>query len=123
MPFPQQVLSMLIATSVFLFIVRLVYRRELKEEYSWMWLLTGLLLLALTAWDEPLIRLTHLLQADSPSSVLLFLGFLFLMLLNLQYSIVLTNLTKNLRSITQEAALLQTRLDQLEKDIHERRDP
>ena len=51
-------------------------RRKLMEEYSWLWLLTGVFLVTLTLWYGLLLKITNLIGAVVPTSALFLLGLL-----------------------------------------------
>lgn len=91
------------------FIVELVRRRRLKEEYSVLWVLTALALLLLAAWGGLLADLTHLIGAISQASTLYFFGLLFVVFLLLHFSVRVSNLERRVVVLLQEVALLDER--------------
>jgi len=111
MPLRQQIIGFLIALAIFALVVNLVYKRHLKEEYSWLWLLTGGLLFLVIAKYDILLWLTSLIGATNTTSTLFFCAILFLMLLCIQFSIVLTTLSTHLRKLSQEIALLRAEIE------------
>jgi hypothetical protein len=91
------------------FIVELVRRRRLKEEYSVLWILTALVLLLLAMWGGLLRDLTHLIGAISQASTLYFFGLLFVVLLLLHFSVRVSDLERRVIVLMQEVALLNRR--------------
>ena len=74
---PKQKIAMLIiCVFIFLFILNLVRNRKLREDYSWLWLLTSLGLFALVIQYDWLLIVTDLIGAVLPTSTLL-IGSLF----------------------------------------------
>ena len=106
MPLRQQLMAILISLVLMVVIVELVRRRKLREEYSWLWLLTGASLLILSVWYELLVAITHVIGAVLPTSTLFFFGLLFLLLINLHYSIKISQLTTQVKNLAQQIALL-----------------
>lgn len=106
MPLKQQIMSFIIAIGIFVIIIDLVRRRKLREEYSWLWLLTGMLLIILTLWYDSLVWLTHLIGAIAPTSTLFFFAIIFLILVCVQFSIRISKLTNQVKDLAQEIALL-----------------
>jgi hypothetical protein len=96
-----------IAVVLLLVIVELVRRRRLRVEYSWLWVAAGLTNILLIVRYDLLMRLTTLVGAVIPTSTLFFLCILFLALLSLNYSVRLTQLTREVKELTQELALLR----------------
>ena len=47
MPLRQQVMVVLASVGLLVIILELVRRRKLREEYSWLWMLTGVVILVL----------------------------------------------------------------------------
>lgn len=111
MPLRQQIIGFLVALAIFALVVNLVYKRHLKEEYSWLWMLTGGLLFLVIAKYDLLLWLTALIGATNTTSTLFFCAILFLMLLCIQFSIVLTTLSTHLRKMSQELSLLRAEVE------------
>jgi hypothetical protein len=88
------------------FIVEAVRRRELKEEYTVLWVLTGFVLLLLAAWPGLLRGVRNLIGAGSEASTLYFFGLLFVVALVLHYSVRVSRLERRVVSMMQEIALL-----------------
>ncbi|NVL90079.1 MAG: DUF2304 domain-containing protein [Desulfobacterales bacterium] len=106
MPIRQKIFALAIGIAIFLFILEMVRRRKLREEYSWLWLLTGLGIIVLAAWYDLLVFITDLIGAALPTTTLFLFGVVFLMLIALHYSIKISALTDQVRKLTQELAIL-----------------
>ncbi|MEK6590642.1 MAG: DUF2304 domain-containing protein [Nitrospinota bacterium] len=112
MPFRQQIFAMLISISIFIIIIELVRKRKLREEYSWLWLLTGLFLFILALWYDLLVAITLLIGAGIPTSTLFFFGLVFLILINLYYSIKMSTLANQMKNLAQEVGILKAEKEQ-----------
>jgi hypothetical protein len=108
MPLRQKIVAIMIAVSIFIIIIELVRKRKLREEYSWLWLLTGVALVILTVRYDLLVKLTHLLGAALPTSTLFFCGLIFLMLVCIQFSIKISKLANQVKDLVQEITLLKS---------------
>jgi hypothetical protein len=97
------------SVALLLFIVELVRRRRLKEEYSVLWVITALVLLLLAVWGGLLRDLTHLIGAVSQASTLYFFGLLFVVFLLLHFSMRVSALERRVVVLVQEIALLNER--------------
>jgi hypothetical protein len=91
------------------FIVELVRRRRLKEEYSVLWVATAVLLLLLAAWSGLLRDLTHLIGAISQASTIYFFSLIFVVFLLLHFSVRVSSLERRVVVLLQELALLGER--------------
>jgi hypothetical protein len=89
-----------------LFILELVRRRQLKEEYTVLWVLTGLVLFLLAAWEGLLRGVRNLIGAGSEASTLYFFGLLFVVALLLHFSVRVSRLERRVNSMLQEIGLL-----------------
>ncbi len=87
-------------------IVELVRRRQLKEEYSLLWILTALVLLVFAIWYELLLKLTALIGAVLPSSTLFFFGLVFVLLMLLHFSVRVSMMERRITALVQEIGLL-----------------
>jgi hypothetical protein len=88
------------------FIIELIRRRRLKEEYSVLWIATALVLLLLSAWYDLLVKVTDLIGGVAPSSTLFFFGLLFVIFMLLHFSVRTSQLERRLTALIQEVGML-----------------
>ena len=111
---PRQKLAMVIVCFfIFFFVLFLVRRRKLREEYSWLWLLTSLSLFILVMKYSWLEAITDLIGAVLPTTTLFIGALIFLMLLCVQFSVVISKLTMQIKILVQENALLRARIEEM----------
>jgi hypothetical protein len=103
---PLQVIGILGSLTLLLFIFELVRRRELKEEYTVLWVLTGVVLLVLAAWEGLLRAIAEAIGASSEASMLYFFGLIFVVFLLLHFSVRVSRLERRVVALMQEIALL-----------------
>lgn len=113
MPGRQRLVAVLLAAAVLGLVLELVRRRKLREEYSWVWVATSLVLITLAVDQDLLVAFSGWIGAASPVSTLFFGAFLFLLALVLQFSVRLSRLTHRHRTLAQRMALLEHELAQL----------
>jgi hypothetical protein len=121
MPMRNKIVALVVGIGMLLLIIELVRRRRLREEYSWLWLLTGSVILVLTMWFDLLKWITHLIGAITPSSTIFLFAFLFLILISLHFSVMISKLTDRNREIAQRYALLEVEFNELKKAISDSR--
>ncbi|NWF98681.1 MAG: DUF2304 domain-containing protein [Nitrospirae bacterium] len=107
MPLKQEIVAFTIAFSIFIVILELVREKKLREEYSWLWLLTSAGLIILTIRYDILIWITYMIGAVLPTSTLFFFAIIFLMLVCIQFSIRISRLTNQVKDLTQEITILR----------------
>jgi len=105
MTIQQKIFALIIGAGLFLVIIELVRRRKLAEEYSFIWLLTGFGIIVLILWYDLLEWLTRLIGAKTPTTTLFILGFVFLILINLYFSLKITKLTSQVKDLAQKLAI------------------
>jgi hypothetical protein len=113
LPYPQLVLALVLALSMFAIVVELVRRQKLREEYAILWMSTAALLMLFALYVDIPAWIANLVGAESVSSVLFFGAHVFLMLVALQFSVRLTKLTFRNKTLSQQVALLEQRITEL----------
>jgi hypothetical protein len=106
-PIRQKVFFLVVAVALLLVILELVRRRRLRVEYSWLLIAAGISIIGLILRYDLLIAVSDLVGAVIPTSTLFFLCILYLALLSLNYSVRLSDLTRQVKDLAQEVALLR----------------
>ena len=119
MPPRIQIISILICIFLVAYVFELVRRKHLSEEYSMGWLVTGTLMLILSVSENAIRWVSGLVGATLFTSTLFFFGLLFLMIICLHFSIRISALTQQVRSLTQHVGILDHEKRILEKKIHQ----
>lgn len=107
LPPGQKTVAFVLAITILVTVIELVRRRKLREEYSLVWLSTGLALLLLAWQHQWLSWLQHLVAAENGVSALFLGAFLFLMLLCLLFSVRLSKMSFRQRKLVQRLAILE----------------
>ena len=98
-----------------LVVFELIRGRKLKERYALLWLATGVVLLVLSAWRNGLNTIAGWMGISTyPPAILFAVATLFVIIVLLYYSTVLSRLVDQNTVLAQELALLRERLDELE---------
>jgi len=113
MPLQQQIFALLVSVMVFIVVVDMVRRRQLREEYSVLWLATSVLMFVLVFRYEWLVALTTLIGAGLPTTTLFLFSIIFLMLLSVQFCIKISRLTDQVKNLSQENALMRLEIASL----------
>ncbi len=99
-----------------LVVLELIRGRRLKERYALLWLATGVVLLVLSAWRGGLNTIAGWLGVSGyPPAILFAAATLFVILVLLHYSTVLSRLTDENVVLAQALALLGRRVEELER--------
>ena len=105
-----KILAIVGCGSGLLVIVELIRRGRLKEKYSLLWLFAGTVLLIFSSSRGLLEYVSTLFGIYYPPSFLFLLAFLFLLLITLHFSSVISGLSDKNKQLAQELALLRQEL-------------
>jgi hypothetical protein len=95
-------------------VLELVRRRRLREKYALLWILTAIVLLVLSLWRGAVTSIATALGVSYGPTVLFAVGALFVLVVLLHYSTVISALTDRTVVLSQQMALLEERLRKLE---------
>ena len=110
-----------IASLLLLLVVfELIRSRRLRERYALLWLLTGVVLLVLSLWRGGLNTIAGWFGISGyPPAIHFAVGILFILLVLLHYSTVISRLSDQSTILAQRLALLEERFRE-ERDQHRR---
>jgi hypothetical protein len=92
-------------------IIELIRSGRLRERYALLWLLTGLVLLVFSVWRDGLNTIAGWAGVTGyPPAVLFALGLLFVIVVLLHYSTVISKLSDQNTILAQRVALLEAEL-------------
>lgn len=103
-----------VLASIFLLVVvfHLIRSRRLRERYALLWLLTGVVLLVLSAWRGGLNTIAGWVGVTGyPPAVLFAVALLFVLVVLLHYSTVVSRLADQNTVLAQRLALLEEQLE------------
>ncbi len=100
-----QWVSILGSAALLVVVLELVRRRRLREQYSLLWIFTAAVLLLLSVWRGLLDRLAILTGIKYPPSALFLVSFGFFLLILLHFSLVLSDLSRKVKTLAQDLAL------------------
>lgn len=101
----QQIFALIAGGAIFVLIIELIRRRLLREEYSWLWFLTGFAIFVLVIWYDLLRELSRLIGARVVTTTLFLFALLFLISINIHFSIKISALTNQVKDLAQALAI------------------
>ena len=115
-PFRVSLISAIAAALFLLVIFELIRGRRLQERYALLWLVTGGVILVLALWRDALRLVAEQLGIAYPPSALFVVGFLFILVVLLHYSTVISELSERNVRLAQDIALVEERLRTHERE-------
>lgn len=111
MPDRAMLFGLLASIGALAFIIEMVRQRRLKEEYSLLWLATGVVLLVLSVSRPLLDTLANAVGIFYPPSALFLVALIFILFMLLQFSTALTRLSRENKEMAQQMAILRYELE------------
>ena len=101
------VIAVLASAILLLYILEMVRRRKLREEYSILWLAGGVIMLVFSLKRDWLEWVSDAAGIYYPPSFLFLIGMLFILLILIHFSITISRLYQMNKKMAQELALLK----------------
>ena len=101
------VIAAIAALVLLAIIFELIRSRRLHERYAILWLVTGVITLVFAVWRDGLDTLASVVGIAYPPSALFMLALLFILIVLLHYSTVISKLADQNRILAQRLALLE----------------
>jgi len=109
-----QLVAIVAAGAMLIVVLEMVRRRRLMERYALLWVLAAVVLIGLAAWRNGLKVISDAIGIFYPPTALFIVAFVFVLLLLLHFSAVVSRLGDQTKVLAQRAALLEQRLRRLE---------
>jgi hypothetical protein len=107
-----QIVAIIFSLGIFVGIVDLIRRGMLKEQYAILWLISAIVLLILSVWRQLLDKIAYVLGVAYAPSLLFLVAFVFLLLIVLHFSVIISNISEKNKKLSQEIAILKTIFEQ-----------
>lgn len=102
-----KILTFIMSGGLFLLVIELIRKGRLKERYALLWLFAAFVMLIFSSSRNLLEWTSHLFKIYYPPSFLFLLAFLFLLMIALHFSTVISRLSEQNKRLAQEIALLR----------------
>ena len=111
------IISALSSIGLLIFIIELTRKRKIREPYALIWIALGFLILVFSIFKDRLDFIAHLAGIYYAPSLLIILIIFFGMVLGIHFTLVISKLAENNKTLIQEIGLLKNRVEDLEKRI------
>jgi hypothetical protein len=102
-----QILAIAASGALLLIVLELVRRKAFLERYALLWLLSAIVMLALSVWGGALERLADLIGIAYPPNALFLVAFGFVLVLLLHFSLAVSKLSDQTKILAQRLALVE----------------
>lgn len=108
--------TVLLAVAVYFCVVlSLLRKRRLNLRYTLLWLFSGAVMLVLAIFPRTLHILSDLIGVYSPTNALFAIISMFLILLLMSMTVIVSHLNESVKRLVQHNAMLEKRVRELEK--------
>lgn len=112
-----QIIMLLFELLYFIFIVSLLKKKKIMLSYSLTWLFAGVVITVFTVFPNLMSTIFSFLQIESPMNGILSLLVFFLMVIMIILTSIVSKQTSQIRTLTQENAILENRLKEVESKV------
>jgi len=113
------VFSILFSLTFVLFVLQMVRKRKLREQYSIMWILLALVIVVVSVKSDWLDKLSHLVGIYYPPSLLFLIALLFCFAYMLHLTVVISKLSDRVVRLTQEVSIHRQREEAEKRALRE----
>jgi len=106
----SRILSIGISFLFFFLIIELTKRKKLKEQYALLWLIIGVMIFIFAVFDKMLFGIANFLGIKTPINAMIFFGIFYILLINLHFSLVISNLSEQVKKLAQKLALFEQKI-------------
>ncbi len=103
----QKIVALVFSLGLLVLVIWLVRQRKLREEYSFLWVLTSLVIFLLVVWEKLLLTVARVIGALAPISTVFFFGIFFIVLISLHFSVKISHLTNQVKDLAQRLATFE----------------
>ena len=114
-PFEQKLIAVLFSLTLLLVTLQLIRKHKLREEYALIWFAASLAIFIFSVFDGLIRTIAAQFGVTYAPTLVLVFGLLFCIVLLLAQTVMLSTQANRIRDLAQFVAMLESRLDQLER--------
>jgi len=118
-----RVFVFLAGVAILLFILNLVRKKQLREQYALLWIIAAVVLCLAAVFIQGIERLSHLVGIYYPPAFLFLIAILMILLLQFHFSTVISNLKEQNKALIQDVGILASELEALRRERDSARRP
>lgn len=115
-----QILIIAASLTLLLIVLNMVRRRHVREQYSLLWIAAAIVLLLSAVFIRAVDRLSFAVGVFYPPAFLLMIAVLLLVVLQIHFSVVISTLREQNKTLTQELGILESEVRALRDEVGQR---
>ena len=112
-----RVFVFLAGLAILLFILNLVRKKQLREQYALLWIVAAVVLCLAAVFIQGIERLSHLVGIYYPPAFLFLIAILMVMVLQFHFSTVISTLREQNKNLTQDLGILEAEVKELRRAL------
>jgi hypothetical protein len=113
-------LIVLVSVTLLAVVLHMVRKRHVREQYSLLWIAACVVLLLAAVFIRAVETLSRIAGIFYPPAFLFLVAILLIVVLQVHFSVVISSLKEQSRSLTQDLGLLQNELHRLRRELGDR---
>lgn len=113
----MQAFALIASVSLFFFLIYLIRKKKMKEEFSLLWLFFGIVFIVFSAWRSGLDFIANIVGIAYPPAAMFLLFTLAFFFILIEFSTIISRLSDRNKNLTQEIGLLKMELNDILKRI------
>ena len=97
------------------FVFQMLKKGVLDFKYTIMWIFSGLFMLSASIYPQYVSFIAELIGISEPINFLFFFGIVFLLIMLLQMTIIVSKFKDHIYTLTQKLGILQKKMDEISK--------
>jgi len=118
MPLKAKFIIVFLSLALLLFVLNLIRKRRLRIEHSVLWLFVSLCILIASIWQNLADQIAYFVGIDYPPALFLSIAIFFSLAILMHFSMELSKLKEQNKSLTQELAIYKNLLKKIEKETN-----
>lgn len=107
----MQIVAIIGSVIFFLFVLEMVRKQKIKEQYALLWIFFGVIFLIISIWSSLLEKLASVMGIMYAPAAFLLILIMSIFLILIQYSVVISSMSEKQKILTQEIALLKNKIN------------
>ena len=108
-----QVLAIIGSIIFLIFIIELIRKRKIKDAYGLLWVFFAVVFIVIAVWRQGLEVISRLLGIYYTPAAFLLILIMAILLILIQYSLVISRLSDNYKTLNQQIGILKLELEEL----------
>ncbi len=118
--FRTQMFVIVLGIAMLFFVLNLVRRKQLREQYSLLWIASAVVLVLSAIFIRQVDRIAHAIGIYYPPAFLFLVAILVTLVLQFHFSTVISSLREQNKSLTQDLGILSSDVRELRRALERR---